>query len=91
MRPWTFALPRHDQIAEGRHTFNGTLHELPPGHPQWTFPLGWKGAPRPLLGPGRPSLIFVGDMAENFLPERSKAVLDLTFGTLASSDHIGLA
>ena len=37
-----------------------------------------------------PSLIFVGDMAEIFLPERSKAVIDRTLGTLASSDHIGL-
>ena len=37
-----------------------------------------------------PSLIFVNDMSETFLPGRSKEVLDRTFGTLASSDHIGL-
>ena len=74
----------------GRHLFNGSLRELPPDHPAWTFPLRWAGAAKPLLGPGMPSLIFVGDMAEIFLPERSKVVIDRTLGTLASSDHIGL-
>ena len=78
------------EFKGGRHRFNGTLRELPPAHPEWTFPLRWKGAAHPLLGPGMPSLIFVGDMAEIFLPERSKAVIDRTLGTLASSDHIGL-
>ena len=78
------------EFAEGRHTFNGALHELAPGDPVWTFPLDWKGHHRPLLGPGRPSLIFLNDMSETFLPGRSKEGLDRTFGTLASSDHLGL-
>jgi protein gp37 len=78
------------KFAGGRHVFNGSLRELPPGHPAWGFPLRWEGAAQPLLGPGMPSRIFVGDMAEIFLPERSKAVIDRTLGTLASSDHIGL-
>jgi protein gp37 len=81
------------EFKGGRHRFNGTLHDLPPGHPEWTRPLRWKGAARPLLGPGKPSLIFVADMAEIFLPERlerSKAVIDRTLGTLVSSRHIGL-
>jgi protein gp37 len=78
------------EFKGGRHRFNGTLRALPPEHPEWTRPLRWQGATRPLLGPGRPSLIFVGDMAEIFLPERSRAVIDRTLGTLASSDHIAL-
>jgi protein gp37 len=77
------------EFADGRHTFNGTLHELAPGDPVWTFPLDWKGASRPLLGRGKPSLIFVNDMSETFLPGRSKEVLNRTFGTLAISDHLG--
>ena len=78
------------KFTGGRHLFNGTLRELPPEHREWTFPLRWKGAAQPLLGPGMPSLIFVGDMAEIFLPGRSPAVIDRTLGTLASSHHIGL-
>jgi protein gp37 len=78
------------EFKGGRHVFNGTLRELAPGHREWAFPLRWKGAAQPLLGSGMPSLIFVGDMAEIFLPERSEAVIDRTLGTLASSDHIGL-
>jgi protein gp37 len=78
------------KLKKERHVFNGTLHDLPPEHPEWTYPLRWKGAAQPLLGPGMPSLIFVGDMTEIFLPGRSKAVIDKTLGMLASSDHIGL-
>jgi protein gp37 len=77
------------EFAEGRHAFNGTLHEVSQDDPVWTYPLDWKGHPRPLLGPGRPSLIFVNDMTETFLPRHSKEVLDRTFGTLVSSEHIG--
>ena len=78
------------EFTEGRHLFNGTLRELPPDHSAWDFPLRWKGAPQPLLGPGMPSLIFVSDMAELFLPGRSKTAIDRTLGTLISSNHIGL-
>lgn len=78
------------QLVEGHHTFNGTLHELADGDPVWTFPLDWRGAARPVMGRGKPSLIFVNDMGETFLRGRSKEVIDRTFGTLAMSDHIGL-
>jgi protein gp37 len=75
----------------GRYVFNGTLRELPPErHREWTFPIWWRGAREPLLGPGMPSLIFVGDMAEIFLPERPRKVIDRTFEMLVSSRHIGL-
>jgi protein gp37 len=74
----------------GRDVFNGTLRELPPGHPAWSDPLRWERTARPLLGPGMPSLIFVNGLSETFLPERSQAAIDRTLGTVASSDHIGL-
>ena len=91
MRPYVPLYRDTTKFKGGRHLFNGTLREPPPEqHREWTFPLRWKGAAHPLLGPRMPSLIFVGDMAEIFLPERSKAVIDRTLGTLASSDHIGL-
>jgi protein gp37 len=76
-------------FKDGRFLFNGTLHELPPGHPGWSFPVRWPGAARPLLGPGKPSLIFVNGMSEMFLRGRSREVIDRTLGTIASSDHIG--
>jgi protein gp37 len=79
------------EFKGGRHRFNDTLRDLPPEqYREWTFPLRWKGAAHPLLGPGMPSLIFVGDMAEIFLPERSKKVIVRTLGMIVSSDHIGL-
>lgn len=78
------------ELVEGRHTFNGTLHELADGDPVWTFPLDWKGATSPVMGRGKPSVIFTNDMSETFLRGRSREVLDRTFGTLAISDHIGL-
>jgi protein gp37 len=82
---------RGTTISKGtRHAFNGTLRERPREHPEWASPLRWKGAAHPLLGPGMPSLIFVNDMTEMFLPEHPPAVLDRTFGTLVISDHIGL-
>jgi protein gp37 len=73
----------------GRYLFNGVLRDRPTGDPEWTFPVRWKGSAHPSLGPGMPSLIFVGDMTEIFLPDRPKAVIDRTFGTLVSSAHIG--
>jgi protein gp37 len=78
------------RLKGGRHVFNGTLHNRPAGDPEWTFPLRWPSAAQPLLGAGKPSLIFVNDMSETFLPGRSTEVIDRTFGMLATSRHIGL-
>jgi protein gp37 len=88
----SLGVPLYDgttELKRGRDVFNGTLRELPPGHPAWAFPLRWQAA-QPLLGPGMPSLIFVNGMSETFLPERSKEVINRTLGTVARSDHIGL-
>jgi protein gp37 len=74
----------------GRHVFNKTLKHLPPGHRGWNFPQRYKGAAKPVLGPGKPSLLWAGDMAELFLPGRPKWVIDRTINRLVMSDHIGL-
>jgi protein gp37 len=73
-----------------RFAFNGVLTALEPGHEVWTWPLRWQGSGQPLLGPGKPSLIFVGDMADLFIKERPKSVIDRTIGTIAASDHLGM-
>jgi protein gp37 len=78
------------KFADGDYTFNGILRELRPGHEAWDFPVRWRGAAHPLLGEGKPSLIWACGLTEIFLRWRSKAVIDRTLGTLASSDHIGL-
>jgi protein gp37 len=57
-------------LASGRPVFNGVLTAAPGDHPVWTWPVSWKGAKQPLLGPGMPSLIFVGDMSDLFHEDR---------------------
>jgi len=75
----------------GRYVFNGNLKVLPPeDYSGWTWPLRWKGAASPLLGPGMPSLLWAASMSELFLPGRPRSILDRTIGTLAISPHIGL-
>ncbi len=58
--------------AKGKPVFNGHLTARPFDHPDWRWPLTWRGARRPRLGPGRPSLIFVGDMSDLFHPARPR-------------------
>ena len=45
---------------------------------------------RPQLGPGRPSLIFVGDMSDLFHKDRTDEIIERVCATIAVSDHIGL-
>jgi protein gp37 len=80
----------------GRWTWNGRLTVLRPDHPTWTFPLRWKGSPEPLLGDGKPSLLWVNSMADLFVPhpddphpERVEAI-DRFLKMVALSPHIGL-
>jgi protein gp37 len=73
-----------------RRIFNDTISAAPNWHPQWTWPLTWPGAERPKLGPGEPSLIFVGDMSDLFHEDRSKEIIDRVCATIALSDHVGL-
>jgi len=78
-----------DQVR-GRHIFNGKLTVLERSHARWVWPLTWPGAQRPLLGQSKPSLIFVGDMADLFHEDRPTWVIDRAVATIAMSNHIGL-
>jgi protein gp37 len=78
-----------DLIADG-YVFNGKMTALEPGHKGWTLPLEWPGAQRPLLGPGKPSLIFVVSMGDLFLEGRPDALIDRTLSTIAAGPHVGL-
>jgi protein gp37 len=49
----------------------------------WTRPLRWRGAPAPLLGPGQPSTIFVGDMSDLFHERRERPIIDRVFAVAA--------
>ena len=70
--------------------FNGELTVLPAAHRSWRWPLQWSGAKKPILGPGQPSLIFVGDMSCLFHEQRPVAVIDQVVSAIAGSKHIGL-
>jgi protein gp37 len=72
-----------------RRIFNGKITAAPDWHPQWTWPLKWKGAKHPKLGPGKPSLIFIGDMSDLFY-KRPDAIITRVCATIAVSEHIGL-
>ena len=72
-----------------RRIFNGEVTAAPEFHESWTWPLTWSGAKHPKLGPGKPSLIFVGDMADLFY-KRPTEIIDRVCATLALADHIGL-
>lgn len=75
---------------DGKDTWNGRLTYLPPDHPAWDYPFNWKGAAQPLLGPGKMSLLWVGSMADIFLPGRPPEVIDRIITTVALSRHIGI-
>ena len=77
------------ELIDGRPVFNGRTTQLPAGHPGWTLPLVYPGAYRPVLGPGKPSLIFVGDMSDVFFRQPTW-VINKVVGTIAASLHIGL-
>jgi protein gp37 len=74
----------------GGYAFNGKYTAELSGDPSWTFPLDYEGANHPLLGPGMPSLIFVGSMTDLFLEGRPDAIIDRVVGTVAQSEHLGL-
>jgi protein gp37 len=77
-------------VKDKRRIFNGKVTAAPDWHPQWTWLLTWPGAKHPKLGPGKPSLVFVGDMSDLFYGDRPKKIIDLVCATIALSDHIGL-
>jgi protein gp37 len=91
-RAWK-QFPLYRQTTEyvrGKPVFNGELTVLPPEHRSWLWPLQWRGADDPLLGPGQPSLIFVGDMSCLFHEQRPATVIHQVVSAVAGSKHIGL-
>jgi protein gp37 len=83
----------HQGITTRRGTkriFNGTPAAAPAGHPTWSWPLKWPGARHPVLGAGKPSLIFVVDMGDLLFEKHPSEVINRVCATIAVSPHIGL-
>ena len=77
------------KFKHGRWTWNGETKELRPDHYYWTFPLDWKGSDAPLLGRGKPSLIFVNSMSDPFYPKHRPEAIHRLLENVALSKHIG--
>jgi protein gp37 len=74
--------------VRGRPVFNGRLTVAEPAHQLWRWPLRWPGAKHPVLGNGRPSLIFVADMADLFHEKRPTSIIDEVVSTMAAARHL---
>lgn len=68
--------------------FNGHLTIAPDDHDLWTWPIRWRGAKQPVMGTGKPSLIFVGDMSDLFHEDRPDEHIDRVIASLIYSRHI---
>jgi protein gp37 len=69
--------------------FNGHLTRAADDADVWSWPVRWRGAKNPRLGPGKPSMIFVGDMADLFHEDRPRADIDRAVAAIIYSPHIG--
>lgn len=76
-------------VVKGKPVFNGKLTIAAEGHSTWTWPLSWRGASAPRLGPGMPSLIFVGDMSDLFHEDRPDADIDRVIKVMGACDDKG--
>lgn len=76
-------------MSKAGPVFNGHLTAAPDDADVWTWPLRWRGAKEPKLGPGKPSLIFVDDMSDLFHVARPQAAIDRTIAAIVYSRHIG--
>jgi protein gp37 len=76
--------------VNGRWVFNGKLTALLELDESWDWPLHWPGAEHPKLGPGKPSLIWIGDLSDVFHEDRPKGIIDRALGTVVISRHLGL-
>lgn len=74
--------------VKGKHVFNGTMTAVPDDHPEWTFPLRWRGTARPRMGAGKPSLIFAGDMSDVCHEDRPGWAFRRMLAIAALSPHI---
>lgn len=76
--------------VNGNYVFNGHLTAAEADDDLWSWPSRWKGAEVPVMGPGKPSLIFVVDMGDLFFETRPTALIDRVIGEIARSHHVGL-
>ena len=74
--------------VKGKPVFNGKMTLAADAHPVWRWPLKWRGSKRPRMGAGRPSLIFVADMADLFHEDRPSADIVHVTTVCAQSKHI---
>lgn len=56
------------EVKHERLTWSGKFNVLPPEHPNYTFPLRWRGTDPPVMGVGKPYIIWVNSMADLFVP-----------------------
>jgi protein gp37 len=78
--------------VRGRPVFNGKLTVLPPNHPAWTKYLTWRGVEHPVMGDGKPSLLWFNDTSDLFHEDRPERVIDKVVATAAAilNPHIAL-
>jgi protein gp37 len=75
--------------VKGKPVFNGRMTIAADDHAVWRWPLKWRGAKRPRMGAGMPSLIFVGDMADLFHEDRDAAHIDRVIGVAGACEDKG--
>lgn len=73
---------------DGRPIFNGLMTKAEVGASVWSWPVHWRGAKNPKLGPGMPSLIFVGDMSDLFHEHRPRNDIEAVITVGLCSRHI---
>ena len=74
--------------VKGKPVFNGKMTVAADDHDVWRWPLKWRGAKRPRMGEGMPSLIFVGDMADLCHEDRPAGDITRVLAVCAQSRHI---
>jgi protein gp37 len=77
------------EFKHGRHFWTGHLTVQTDGHPSWTEFVSWR-FPKPLLGAGRPAIIWVNSMEDLFHPRRPIEPINRILETVAISPHLGL-
>lgn len=75
-------------VVKGKPVFNGKMTVAAADHELWNWPLKWRGAKRPRMGVGMPSLIFVADMADLFHEDRPISHIERVVTVCAKSKHI---
>src|SRR5262245_57277440 len=69
------------KVVNGKHVFTGKVKALPRRHRSWVWPLRWPGAKHPVMGAGKPSLIFVVVLGDLFFERRPTPIIDKVVAT----------